>query len=264
MTFSEFTDFLPEILLSVSALTITVVCALLTIGYNKKKRTVKLDAEEIDKLDGYDFEEFAAFLLKGNGAEIISLTKKSGDFGADIIIKFDGETIAVQCKRNSANVGVKAVQEAKTAESHYGTNRSAVLTNSYFTKQAVRLAYENNVILWDREALVEFIQAAEKETGEENGLNALHNVSVHIIPIIDPCFPPNGIEIIINGNGKSDKHYLMEEKPLLLNLRGGNNTLLFRTEKKKKKVSFDAEANNQISFAAGYEKGKILIYKIKR
>ena len=119
--------------------------------------------EEIDNMTGAQFEEFVAAVIRGNGYEVIEMTKTTGDFGADIIASKNGENIAVQCKRYAKPVGVKAVQEAISAMKHYDCDSCLVVTNSRFTKQAMELARDNEVVgLWDRKFLVYMRNRAEK------------------------------------------------------------------------------------------------------
>ncbi|MFC4803452.1 restriction endonuclease [Filifactor villosus] len=69
--------------------------------------------------------------------------KKSHDYGADLIISKNGETIAVQAKRYRNKVGIKAIQEAVASMKVYSCNRAMVITNSYYTKSALELATGN-------------------------------------------------------------------------------------------------------------------------
>jgi HJR/Mrr/RecB family endonuclease len=120
--------------------------------------------QEIDNMTGAEFEEFVAAVIRGNGYEVIEMTKTTGDFGADIIASKNGENIAVQCKRYAKPVGVKAVQEAISAMKHYDCDSCLVVTNSRFTKQAMELANDNEVVgLWDRNFLVYMRNRAEKK-----------------------------------------------------------------------------------------------------
>ena len=83
------------------------------------------------------------------------MTSTTGDFGADIIAERNEERIAVQCKRYAKPVGVKAVQEAISAMKHYECDRCLVVTNNRFTRQAMVLASDNEVVgLWDRNILI--------------------------------------------------------------------------------------------------------------
>lgn len=119
--------------------------------------------EQIDNMTGMQFEEFVAAVLEGNGYEIRQMTSTTGDFGADIIAYRNEELIAIQCKRYAKPVGLKAVQEAIAAMKHYECDSCLVVTNSRFTKQAMELALDNEVVgLWDRDVLVKMRDRAQK------------------------------------------------------------------------------------------------------
>lgn len=119
-------------------------------------RLRKAGIREIDEMSGEDFEHFLGELFKRRGFKI-TYTATSGDYGADLILHDGDEKIAVQAKRYSGNVGVKAVQEIIGAVKMYDANEAWVVTNSYFTKQAIKLATINDVYLIDRDELIEII-----------------------------------------------------------------------------------------------------------
>ena len=60
---------------------------------------------------------------------------------------------AVQCKRYDKKLNNSAIQEVIGGLAVYGCEVGAVMTNSYFTGPAKRLAEMNGVILWDRDEL---------------------------------------------------------------------------------------------------------------
>lgn len=104
----------------------------------------------MDEMEGVDFEKFCADLLSRRGFDEIELTKKSGDYGIDILAQKEGVTYAIQCKRYSEPVGVKAVQEAYAGRDYYDRMVGAVMTNQYFTASAVEAARKLKILLWDR------------------------------------------------------------------------------------------------------------------
>lgn len=116
---------------------------------------------EIDKMDGERFERYLNSLYKSLGYQS-ELTKRTGDFGADLILTKDRKRIVVQAKRYSNNVGIKAVQEANSARSLYHAVESWVVTNSYFTKAAITLAESNSVKLINRDQLIKLILSVKK------------------------------------------------------------------------------------------------------
>ena len=109
--------------------------------------------KERDDMDGFDFEYYCADLLVADGFIDVQVTRSSGDYGVDILAEKDGVTYAIQCKRYSGLVGVKAVQEAYAGRDYYERMVGAVLTNQYFTKPAVQAARKLKILLWDRDYL---------------------------------------------------------------------------------------------------------------
>lgn len=114
--------------------------------------------KELDEMDGFDFEYYCADLLADNGFVDVQVTRGSGDYGIDILAEKDGVTYAIQCKRYTGLVGVKAVQEAYAGRDYYDRMVGAVLTNQYFTKPAVQAARKLKILLWDRD----YIQGMEE------------------------------------------------------------------------------------------------------
>ncbi len=108
---------------------------------------------ELDAMDGLDFEYYCADLLAADGFVDVKVTRSSGDYGVDILAEKDGVTYAIQCKRDTGLVGVKAVQEAYAGRDYYDRMVGAVLTNQYFTKPAVQAARKLKILLWDRDYL---------------------------------------------------------------------------------------------------------------
>ena len=124
-----------------------------TRGYARLR---KAGIKEIDAMSGEEFEQYLGHLFKKRGFKV-SYTKASGDYGADLILEDREEIIVVQAKRYSGSVGVKAVQEIVGALKMYDATQAWVATNSYFTKQAEKLAITNDVYLIDRDELIDMI-----------------------------------------------------------------------------------------------------------
>jgi restriction system protein len=93
-----------------------------------------------------DFERWCARVLSANGWAT-TVTKGSGDQGADVLARKDGELVVLQCKLYTGAVGNKAVQEAFSAQRHYIATRSAVVTNAEFTRSAYELSRTTKVLL---------------------------------------------------------------------------------------------------------------------
>ncbi|WRF46301.1 restriction endonuclease [Helicobacter pylori] len=121
-----------------------------------KKCQLKCALQKIDAMNGFEFEEYSKIFFTSKGFEV-SITKKSGDYGADLIAEKDGIKWAVQAKRYSHKVSPKAIQEVVSSKAYYACEKACVITNSYFTQAAQKLAQANGVILIDRDEWVRFL-----------------------------------------------------------------------------------------------------------
>jgi hypothetical protein len=140
----------------------------------KKVSTYELNSSNMidlidNSLSGFDFENLTKDLLENNGFQDILVTQSSGDYGADVIAYKDGIKYAIQCKKYSAKVGVKAVQEVIAARTMYKCHVGVVLTNNYFTPNAEELAEINGILLWDKDKLEELID----NSGLSKGLDKI-------------------------------------------------------------------------------------------
>lgn len=124
------------------------------------------DETPLDEMEGHDFEYYCADLLRDHGFIDVEVTKGSGDYGVDILAEKDGITYAIQCKRYSEPVGVKAVQEAYSGRDYYDRMVGAVLTNQYFTQPAVDVAKKLKILLWDRGYLEQMMEESAMMDGQ--------------------------------------------------------------------------------------------------
>jgi restriction system protein len=115
---------------------------------------------QVGSMSGDEFEFFCQNLLLMAGFVRVTVTKLSGDFGADILADRDFVSFAIQCKRYSANVGSDSVQQIYSAKEIYRKDIAVVITNSYFTEHAIKMANQMGVKLWDREILSKFLAIA--------------------------------------------------------------------------------------------------------
>lgn len=145
------------IVIIVATVYITLIAIIsIVIRELRNEKISKSGINEIDKMDGKEFELFLALLFKKYGYKT-KVTKYQGDYGADLIIIKNRKSIAIQAKRYNSNVGIKAVQEIIGAKGYYKTNEAWVVTNSQYTQAAIQLARTNNVTLFDRKALIDLI-----------------------------------------------------------------------------------------------------------
>ncbi len=112
---------------------------------------------DVDSMNGIEFEKFLSNLFAKRNYDVLE-TKQTGDQGADLVIKRNGETTVVQAKRYESNIGNSAVQEVVASISHYKADKGMVVTNSNFTVSAKTLAESNKIELVDRDQLKQWIQ----------------------------------------------------------------------------------------------------------
>lgn len=142
--------------------TLAIIAIFVMIGFailksnKEKERLRKSGIKDIDLMDGIQFEYYLKELYLSRGYAV-EVTRASGDYGADLLLKKDGKKIVVQAKRYSKDVGIKAVQEVMGAKSYYKAEEAWVVSNSYFTKAARELARNGNVILVNRDELIDYI-----------------------------------------------------------------------------------------------------------
>ncbi|GEM_PF-352657 len=153
------------------ALTMIFISLLLVFAFfvyravRARERISRSRIEEIDVMDGIKFEKYLDVLFSKLGYKT-SVTKASGDFGADVILEKDGRRIVVQAKRYSSNVNLNAVQEVTAARSHYGAQEAWVVTNQYYKSSAIQLARSNDVKLINRDDLIDLILQVNPEMQE--------------------------------------------------------------------------------------------------
>jgi restriction system protein len=126
----------------------------------------------IDQMRGQDFERFLDLMFRRLGYKTI-LTPELKDHGADVIlIDSNGRKIAVQAKklRYSKNrVGVKALGELYRGMKWYGCDGGIVITNQYFTDQAIEEARKFGIALWDRPQIIKLIKETHNRSGVAGG-----------------------------------------------------------------------------------------------
>ncbi len=127
---------------------------------DKRKRLLDSGILEVDEMTGKEFEIFLNVHFINLGYSV-TLTQNSQDYGADLILDKNGSKTVVQAKRSKNPVGIKAVQEVAGAVRHYNGNKGRVITNNRFTENAYNLAKSNDVELWDRKKVIEFILTAK-------------------------------------------------------------------------------------------------------
>lgn len=141
-------------------LALSVLMLLMSFSLSRRK---KYSMNELDAMNGREFEIACAEILKANGFTNVEITQSTRDYGVDILARFNGEDYAIQCKCYSRKLDNAPVQEVVGGLAYYGCERGAVLTNSFFTEAAENLALANGIELWDRDTLEELCRKAREK-----------------------------------------------------------------------------------------------------
>ena len=123
-----------------------------------KQDNMDYSFKEIDKMTGIEFEYFVMNLLQKSGYEDVRITKASGDEGVDLTALKKGKKIAIQCKRYKDKITNKAIQEVFSGKHVYKCDEAYVITNSYFTDNAILLAKNHKVKLINRDQLFDLLE----------------------------------------------------------------------------------------------------------
>ncbi len=102
---------------------------------------------------GIKFENKCIEILKSKGWKVEE-TSITGDQGVDIIASVEGYRICIQCKDHIKSVGNRAVQEIAAGKIYWKGTHAILISNSGFTKSAIKLARANRVILISDKELV--------------------------------------------------------------------------------------------------------------
>lgn len=207
--------------------------------------------EDIDTMSGTEFEDFMAEILHRSGIEVLELTKTSGDFGADIIVMHQNERTAVQCKRYSRPIGVKAVQEAVSAKDYYKCTKAAVITNSTFTRQARELAAESGVILWDRDAVYGFMASAQDKSSR-----TVYG-TLRFCRLLSGAHSDEEMQVYINNS----MYIIPQGKSTVIDVPAGECVIYVRNGIKRQKIQIVLSEETR-TFAVGYYKNKPFLSEI--
>jgi len=135
-------------------------CEKLQYLIRRKSFQFSYDLAMIDKMAGFQFERYIARLFQEFDFST-TVTKKSGDFGCDVLLEKNGDRIAVQVKHSTDKVTLKAVQEIVASLKKYDARIGAVIANTKFTKSARQLGKINGVVMINRNALLRLIDLSK-------------------------------------------------------------------------------------------------------
>jgi hypothetical protein len=114
--------------------------------------------QDVDELDGNDFEKLCQLLLQKEGWDAQQTIKTRGDGGIDIIAIRGKDGLLIQCKRSSKTLGWDAIKEVVGGSARYEKLYPGIIftkiamTNQFFNQIAKEQAIHNCVDLWERSA----------------------------------------------------------------------------------------------------------------
>lgn len=155
-----------------------MIASIFIIKLIQRRNNLKLlnsGIDIVDKMTGEQFEEFLLQHFRNLGYSGY-VTRGSHDYGADLVVKKDGISTVVQAKRWKQKVGVEAVQQIVAAIKHYGVQQGIVVTNSFFTNNALNLAKSNNIMLWNRNKLISILMEKIENISDSDNGKAKYNV----------------------------------------------------------------------------------------
>jgi len=100
------------------------------VRWRRRRKKDLRDLLEVGLKNPYQFEEFAKEYLKEHGFRSVRTTRKSKDFGADIVAKRRGSTVVFQVKRRNSTVEKEVVKELVAAAYIYGATEVGIFTNN--------------------------------------------------------------------------------------------------------------------------------------
>ena len=164
-------SFIKDKLMTVLSFIIALYAILIIISKlrkrQKKQKYINSGILTVDKMGGIEFESFLQAHYEALGYNV-KLTKSSCDYGVDLIIKKDGQLTIIQAKRYGSKVGVNAIQQIVAGLRYYKASKGIVVTNNYYTKNAINLAEANEIELIDRNKLIEIMDKNNcKEVAKE-------------------------------------------------------------------------------------------------
>ncbi len=115
------------------------VRVLVQIRIERRRKERLAATKDICSLNPSEFEAYVGVLFERAGYRV-KRTGGKGDRGIDLMVKRNGKTRVVQCKRYGDDVGPGAVRELIGAMTNAGATQGVLVTTSGFTPGAEREA----------------------------------------------------------------------------------------------------------------------------
>ena len=131
--------------------------------YRKKTRIfIEIELRKINNMNGYEFEEYCAGLLRRIGYKNVNTTPLSNDGGRDIeCYNLKGEKVFVECKHyKNKPINREQVLKLLGSASHYGGDncKALFITTSSYNKNAIKMRSNKKLELWDKADIIRILK----------------------------------------------------------------------------------------------------------
>jgi HJR/Mrr/RecB family endonuclease len=119
--------------------------------------------EKIEKMNGYEFEDYVCNLYESLGYEV-EHTPYSGDGGKDAILRKNGDIYLVECKHylSGRQIGERDLRIFDSAMHDYNAKMGFYINLGRFKRGTISFAKEHNIELIGRKELQKLIETAEE------------------------------------------------------------------------------------------------------
>lgn len=114
--------------------------------------------EGIDRMGGKEFLAFVEALFIRAGVKV----ERGKDYRPDFVVYGEEEPshecikLLARTKVSISLIGVKAVEEILEMRDEYNVDGLILITNHYYSEEAIAFAKNNDIQLWDRDQLMDF------------------------------------------------------------------------------------------------------------
>lgn len=139
-----------------------IVFAGLSWVLSRKKRSLLETQESVASLQALPWQHFEWMVgeaYRRQGYAVDDSLDAGPDGGIDLVLRKDGQTTLVQCKRwRTQSVGAPIVRELFGLLNHHGAARAIVVTCGHFTREAAAFADGKPIDLIDGPALLQLVK----------------------------------------------------------------------------------------------------------
>jgi len=167
-------------------LVLGLAALLSAFGAWRRRRLLESQAaiEDVRKLSWQDFERLVGEAYRRKGYSVIARGLGGADGGADIDLYRGDEHLLVQCKQWKAwKVGVKPVRELLGVVTAEQADGGIFVTSGRYTREALRFARDNKLVLVDGETLLEMIWEVQVGPSPRHRPAGVTTLASFVVPV---------------------------------------------------------------------------------